>query len=66
MPSFQGIFPTQEWNPGLLHCMQILYHLSHQGSPTYKLALHKPIKNKLRNDMNIHHIFLTMYPTIKV
>ena len=29
----QGIFPTQGWNPGLLHCRQILYHLSHQGSP---------------------------------
>ena len=28
-----GIFPTQGWNPGLLHCRQILYHLSHQGSP---------------------------------
>ena len=29
----QGIFPTQGLNPGLLHCRQILYHLSHQGSP---------------------------------
>ena len=29
----QGIFPTQGWNPGLSHCRQILYHLSHQGSP---------------------------------
>ena len=29
----QGIFPTQELNPGLLHCRQILYSLSHQGSP---------------------------------
>ena len=28
----QGIFPTQELNPGLPHCRQILYHLSHQGS----------------------------------
>ena len=28
----QGIFPTQESNPGLLHYRQILYHLSHQGS----------------------------------
>ena len=27
----QGIFPTQGSNPGLLHCRQILYHLSHQG-----------------------------------
>ena len=29
----QGIFPTQELNPGLLHCRQILYQLSHKGSP---------------------------------
>ena len=29
----QGIFPTQELNPGLLHCTQILYQLSHKGSP---------------------------------
>ena len=27
----QGIFPTQGLSPGLLHCHQILYHLSHQG-----------------------------------
>ena len=26
-----GIFPTQGLNPGLPHCRQILYHLSHQG-----------------------------------
>ena len=31
----QGIFPTQEWNQGLLYCRQILYRLSHQGSPTF-------------------------------
>ena len=29
----QGIFSTQESNPGLPHCWQILYQLSHQGSP---------------------------------
>ena len=29
---FQGIFPTQELNPGLLHCRQILYQLSYEGS----------------------------------
>ena len=29
----QGIFPTQGLNPGLLHCGQILYQLSHKGSP---------------------------------
>ena len=31
----QGIFPNQGLNPGLLHCRQILYHLSHQGSPVF-------------------------------
>ena len=29
----QGIFPTQGSNLGLLHCRQILYPLSYQGSP---------------------------------
>ena len=29
----QGIFLTQVFNLGLLHCRQILFHLSHQGSP---------------------------------
>ena len=33
IPFSKGIFPTQELNPGLLHCRQILYPLSHQGSP---------------------------------
>ena len=28
---FQGIFPTQGSNPGLPHCRQILYQLSHKG-----------------------------------
>ena len=29
----QGIFPTQGLNSGLLHSRQILYQLSHKGSP---------------------------------
>ena len=28
-----GIFPTQGSNPGLPHCRQIIYQLSHKGSP---------------------------------
>ena len=28
----QEIFLTQGLNPGLLHCRQSLYHLSHQGN----------------------------------
>ena len=29
----QGTLPTQGLNPGLPHCRQIIYQLSHQGSP---------------------------------
>ena len=28
----QGIFRSQGSNPGLLHCRQTLYRLSHQGN----------------------------------
>ena len=46
----QGIFPTQGSNPGLPHCRQILYQLSHKGSPlvwslldlSSTLAMEKP------------------------
>ena len=41
----QGIFPTQGLNPGLPHWRQILYHLSHQGSPQSlvgELKFHMP------------------------
>ena len=31
----RGIFQTQGSNQGLQYCRQILYHLSHQGSPIY-------------------------------
>ena len=31
IPFFRGIFPTQGSKPGLPHCGQILYLLSHQG-----------------------------------
>ena len=34
----QQICPTQELNPSLLHCRQILYQLNYQGSPD--LSLH--------------------------
>ena len=41
----QGIFPTQGSNPGLPHCRQILYHLSHQGNPG-SIYLNKTIIQK--------------------
>ena len=33
----QQIFPIQGLNPGLPHCRQILYHLSHKQSPGMKM-----------------------------
>ena len=38
----QGVFPTQGLNQSLLHCRQILYHLSHQGSP-YSIVVYYKI-----------------------
>ena len=35
----QRIFPTQELNWGLLHCKQILYQLSYQGSPKWGMPV---------------------------
>ena len=35
----QRIFPTQELNWGLLHCRQILYQLSYEGSPSFGLSM---------------------------
>ena len=45
----QGIFPTQGLNQGLLHYRQILYQLSHKGSPTctQSQGAHSPIGNDL-------------------
>ena len=41
----QGIFLTQGSNPGLLHCRQILYHLSHQGIPNQLYSKIRVLKN---------------------
>ena len=38
----KGIFPTQELNRGLLHCRQILYQLSYQGSPCWVILIINP------------------------
>ena len=48
----QRIFPTQGSNPDLLYCRQIVYHLSHQGSPltlSVMLKINKLIKHTFRN-----------------
>jgi len=41
----QGIFPTQESNPGLLPSRQILYQLSYEGIPGVSVT---PLKVKVK------------------
>ena len=48
----QGIFPTQELDPGLLHCGQILYRLSCQGSPSSSYSQSKTIIEMLSITIN--------------
>ena len=42
----QGLFPTRGLNLGLLHCRQILYHLSYQGGPNTIQYKNKSWKKK--------------------
>ena len=43
----QRIFPTQGLNPGLLHCRQTLYHLSHKEIPYWRLIQYRSLCWKL-------------------
>ena len=65
----QGIFSTQGSNPGLLHCRQILYGLSHQGSPVTQLCFlmieskhsefsAQPLTESRQNDLRIRCMLL--------
>ena len=55
----QGIFPTQGSNMGLLHCRQILNHMSHQESPSLlhsqRLTGISIIIDIVYKQLNIHH-----------
>ena len=50
----QKIFPTQGLNPGLLHCRQTLYRLSHQGS--HILSLSKSHQQVISNTKRITNL----------
>ena len=58
----QGIFPTQGLNSSLLHCREILYHLSQQESPGNSERFHfwapkslqmVPIAKKLKDTCSL-------------
>ena len=47
----QGLFPTQESNPGLPHCRQILYQLSYQYLPRkYLLEIFTKMSHKKKTE----------------
>ena len=48
----QGIFPTQGLNPGLLHCRQILYQLSHKGRKLQINISHKYTQRNLQQNVS--------------
>ena len=54
----QGIFLSQGSNPGLLYCRQILYHLSHQGSPFPNVRAFKKNQNQTQQNCVIPIIYL--------
>ena len=64
-PLLQGIFLTQGSNPDLLHCRQILCHLSYKGSHWFYILLSKeswlcivdPYSNKSMNSSEKCHKF---------
>ena len=61
---FSGSIPTQGSNPGLLHCRQILYHLSHKGSPRILEWVAYPysrVSSQSRNQTGVSCIAVTFY-----
>ena len=60
--TLQWIFPTQGSNPGLVHCRQILYYLSHQGSPGV-LIHHSNLSGKTVNALRVKTHVLCRFST---
>ena len=65
MTSSRGIFPTPESNPDLwcpLHCRQVLYPLSHLGSPIFHYWLLKDTEYSfLCNIVNLQALVYLFY-----
>ena len=61
----QRIFPTQGSNPGLLHCRQILYQLSHKGFNLISLILtHHSYKSHFLHSSFFHAFFHVIFPEV--
>ena len=58
---FQGIFPTQGLSPGLPHWRQILYSLSHQGSPLSGYSMWKLHHDSLHPSNSLQLLMLLYF-----
>ena len=56
----QGIFPTQGSNPGLPHCRQILYQLSHKGSPSLEVFHYKTAPGDTKGEAAGYWVLLAL------
>ena len=70
-PLLQGVFPTQGSNPGSPHWRQILYQLSHKGSPRILKWVAYPFSrgsSQPRDQTRVSHIaggFFTSWATTR-
>ena len=63
----QGIFLTQELNQGLLHCRQIPYQLSNQGSPRHKKETNRQLHNyKFNTSSKIRHLLSPLLDLFRI
>ena len=53
----QGIFLTQESNPGLLHCRQILCQLSYKGSPLASIQFSSAQMFSITTEYLVQHFY---------
>ena len=60
----QGIFPTQGSNAGLPHYRQILYLLSHKGSPICIYTILISIKKKKKLKLQTSFIVANLYESL--
>ena len=54
----QGIFLTQGSKPGLLHCRQILYPGSYEGSPVKNIGNNKMVRHLVKSNLKTQNAFL--------
>ena len=54
----QGIFLTQGSKPGLLHCRQILYPGSYEGSPIKNIGTNKMVRHLVKSNLKTQKAFL--------